>query len=172
MSNPKLRMYERLWKSFSKHERPLKWTRDLLMRVAGVSDERWAGQLDAAIAYLEFSGHVETSPAGVVYRLPIINGTKAMAAAAAIGARRVDGSIVYEVHPGAKDRAEQLYAPGVCTYRPPEPATVVKVLLNKLLVTQDDLDQKRWRAEDGIESIYRFAKAANKKRFIDRAFVS
>jgi ATP-dependent DNA helicase RecQ len=170
ISNPPLKVYERLWASFAKYTRPMRWRRDALLRAAGIGDARWAGWLDSAMSYLEYTGHITTSPAGTVYNFPIKDVVKAARVARAIGAKLGNGCVLYEADPGRKDRSGELITSGACDWATPQDALVVRPVFPVLGLNEDILENKKARAEEQFDAIYDFARADDRKAFAESAF--
>lgn len=170
MSNPGIKVYQRLWSQFAKHHEPMRWGRSTLVRCGGIGPEAFEGQLDSALSFLEFNGGISTSPAGTIYRLPLKDAGKARAIAKHYGARIDGGVMVYEVGLDEQDRINALVNTGAVTYTAPDDLIVVRRLTNECPVTEEMVDTKMQRAEDALEAIREFCWASDKKAFVEAYF--
>lgn len=171
-SNPSLSMYERLWKKFSRDSKGATWSSEALMKIAGISDDTWRGQLSAAMSLLEFTGHISTAPAGIVYRAPVLHPSKAERLVRALGGYVKNEVAVYPVPPGSEDRSQILFTSGACERVPADEATHVRPLLQSFKITQAMLDDKLNRALRGLEQIDEFSVASDKKAYMESQFLS
>ncbi len=167
-AHPDFRVYDKLWSYLSRKSEPQKWSRDVLMRIAGVG-EHFSGQLDAALAYLEFSGHINTAPGGTVYRLPIKNRGLASRLCASVGARIDGGVVVYEVAPGAVDRADA-FTNAACDWSAPAQMTVIWPTARSLTIDEEKIEERRCRAYDQLSLIEQFAESGNLEGFVAKVF--
>ncbi len=170
MANPGFRVYDRLWKQFSKQEGSNKWSGQALLRVAGIKDNVWSGQLDAAMSYLEFTGHISTSPGGVSYHMPVRDPFRARNLCTIYGGYIKDDNVIYDVAPGAKDNSSAFYLNGSCVPARGLDCTIVRAKADSLTITADMIADKHDRAVQQLDQIEKFSTAKNRKKFVDAAF--
>jgi ATP-dependent DNA helicase RecQ len=167
LGNPPWRVYRKLWDAFSRNTGNQRWRGDILLRVAGVG-EKMSGQLSAALSYLEFRRQIRTVPAGEVYVLPIRDPVRAARLASTVSGARVDkDNVIYSVSRGTVDHSKVFTANGACYGTEPVESVVVTRLVDELQITPDDIADREARAEDNLEAIYEFAKAEDKKAYLE-----
>lgn len=169
-SNPSIHVYNRLWKAFTKHDKALKWPRDVLMRIAGVTDPIWQRRVESAVSYLEYTGHIDTAPGGELYRMEIKNRLKAARLCHVIQGAHIEKDSVVYTPTAEKDDARIFVAQGACHYASPQDTLIIRTLLPKLTLTEDDIEAKKDRALDQLDLIAQFAEAENKRGFVEACF--
>lgn len=169
MSNPPFKVYRKLWERFSEQDGPARWTTDSLMRVGGIG-ENWSGWLTSALAYLEFTGHIAQTPAGTSYKLPVRDFVRASRVCALHGGTLKAGHVFYNVAPGQDDKAAAFWINGACESADPCDTLVIRPLAGALRFDADAIDAKREAADDQLQLIYDFAKADDRRGFVERLF--
>lgn len=173
-SNPPFRIYDRLWAKFAVMDQPQRWSTDILERMCGIQADAKGpsvGYVESAMSYLEFTGHISSTPAGVTYKLPVRPGLEGFAAklcSQVDRAKVVDGVVRYDVPPGQEDRHSTFLR--ACNYDPPSQTLMVKRLRKYLEIGESEVAAKKDRAVDALQQITDFAQAANRRAFVNAAF--
>lgn len=172
LTHPEFPVYRKLWDAFSKQDGPTRWRGDILLRIAGVGD-KLAGQLSSAMSYLEYRRQIRTTPAGEVYVLPVLDNAKAARLCAGIKGATLDrkrNTVVYFVGRESVDHSQAFIASRACAHADPLDTVIVDRLTDTLEITSEDIAARRERSEDSFHAIYEFAKAADKRAFIESMF--
>jgi len=173
IGNPRLYVYERLWRYLCgkvKRGEAIRTTEQVLARVGGCPSnlEGWAW---SALRFMEYNKMITVTPGGLTYRLPILNRGIAAIWARQPGVTLGGGLLRVTVQPGADNPVPQILRDGAA--RPEAPVTEVSIRRNTRdsKITQDMLDEKRLGDEEKVESLYAFVAAKDKAEFIDEQFL-
>jgi RecQ family ATP-dependent DNA helicase len=173
LANPEDWVYENLWRSFAKHTDATMYSQDVLARIAGIKEATFQGKVNAALAYLEYTGHIATAPGGVSYRLPIRNPSKAARLAATTSGAKIDGAaVVLFVKPNARDPYDLFVSSGACSWAQPKPVVFVSRKKAALDLDWDALTRKRVRADEAIKVLEQFAESEDKPAFLADCFLA
>jgi len=170
-SNPEFYVYQRLWAFLTAAERqPVRVPTAILARASGVS-ERMQGQIDAALAYLEYTGHIRSAGVGFAYELPIINKRVAESVVRTIrGARISKNAVHYEPPDGETDHHMRFITSGACRFVEPSEIVSVDLLRQDLQLTANDVGEKKRGAKMKLLMLHRFADSTDRRGFVEALF--
>jgi RecQ family ATP-dependent DNA helicase len=170
-ANPEHYVYQRMWGFLTAAERqPVRVPTAILARASGVS-ERMSGQIDSALAFLEYTGHVKVSTAGVAYELPIINSKVAASVVRTIrGARISRGAVHYEPQDGEPDHHMRFVTAGACRFVEPSEIVSVDLLRRDLRLTPNEVMEKKRGAKMKLLMLHRFSDSVDRKGFVEALF--
>ncbi len=177
LQNPDLWVYEKLWRVLTRggavrRGEVNRVTKDYLAQALNLKSHVSA-QMDSALAYLEFSGHIEMIPGPRVYRLPAKNPAMCRTFARRFRSVRISGHVVtVTCDPDEDDPVDEMVSAGAVQRRDPEESAMAKIKRDALGITEEDIIEKRAESERQVDKVVEFAETKDKDAYLERFFLA
>lgn len=177
MANPPFYVYETLWRIITRGGRlgqgeTVKCTIAYLANAQRVADFMKESNTTAALSFMEFCRDIDIQPGPLTYRLPLRNSHTVRLFAQRYSGIKIEGNVVtVSTQQDEADPVEGMVAAGGVSYAPPEESKLIKILKDRLSITEEMVQQKLRDAEAQYEVVRRFAEAGDKHAFLRKCFL-
>lgn len=175
MGNPPMWVYEKLWDIITARGKHGGGAAVMLRRA--YLDSRMNlkkgldGYTDAALSFLEFTGHFEALPGPSTYELPVRDIRKVREFMQRYRSVKLKVNTVTVTTDEGEDPVQEMVDAGAVQMRPPDQSMVLKLRRGALGITETIRDEKQRAAERAADQVEEFASVEDKAGYLRRIFL-